>query len=149
MIKLVSKNLPKSMTIALSGGVDSVVAADFLSRKYDISCAFFHHGTEFSSVEEAFVDEFCSSRGFKLTKAYIKKSLPLTGSKEQFWRDERYEFLDSLDGTVITGHHLDDSIETYIFSALRGSPSTIPYVRNNVLRPFLLTKKIRYLRLGS
>ena len=42
---------------------------------------------------------------------------------------------------VITAHNLDDCVETYIWGCLHGTPKVIPKVRNNVLRPFLTTKK--------
>ena len=49
-------------------------------------------------------------------------------------------------------HHLDDAVEWWIFSALRGNPSLIPVSRSSpdILRPFLLTpKKIMHERLKS
>jgi len=57
MIKL-SFKLAKSITVALSGGVDSVAVTDFLSCKHNVSCAFFHHGTENSERAYKFVSEF-------------------------------------------------------------------------------------------
>ena len=47
MIKLIKK-LPRKLTVALSGGVDSVAITDFLSNNHDIEAAFFHHGTDAS-----------------------------------------------------------------------------------------------------
>ena len=41
----------------------------------------------------------------------------------------------------MTCHHLDDCVETYLFSCLRGFQSVIPYSRGNVIRPFLLNEK--------
>jgi tRNA(Ile)-lysidine synthase len=60
---------------------------------------------------------------------------------EEFWRDERYNFLSQL-GTVITAHHLNDCVETYLWSSIHGNPKIIPSIRNNVIRPFLATPKI-------
>jgi len=59
---------------------------------------------------------------------------------EEYWRRERYTFLEEL-GPVITCHHLDDCVETYIWSSLHGTPKVIPLTRNNVIRPFLTTRK--------
>ena len=61
-------------------------------------------------------------------------------SMEEYWRNERYRFLKGL-GPVITCHHLDDCVETYVWSSLHGTPKVIPLVRDNVLRPFLTTRK--------
>jgi tRNA(Ile)-lysidine synthase len=42
---------------------------------------------------------------------------------------------------VITAHHLDDCVETYLWSMMHGTAKVIPYRRNKVVRPFLLTPK--------
>jgi tRNA(Ile)-lysidine synthase len=41
----------------------------------------------------------------------------------------------------VTGHHLGDAIETWIFTSLHGESKLIPYSRGNVIRPFLITPK--------
>ena len=53
----------------------------------------------------------------------------------------RYEFFSKFDFPIITCHHLDDCVETYLFSCLRGFQSVIPYSKRNVIRPFLLNEK--------
>lgn len=42
---------------------------------------------------------------------------------------------------TITCHHLDDAVETWVWSSMHGNPKIIPYSRGNIIRPFLLTKK--------
>ena len=142
MIKLLFP-LPKSVTVAFSGGVDSVAIADFLSRKHTVDCAFFHHGTENSERAYKFVSEFCTDRKLTLTVGFLQDNKPKKLSAEEHWRDERYKFLDGFD-TVVTGHQLDDCVETYIWSALHGTPKVIPLRRGNVLRPFLTTPKSEF-----
>ena len=133
--------LPKQLTVAFSGGVDSCAAVDFLSRKHDVICAFFHPGTENSERAYKFVANFCNDRKLSLIFARISEpDVPKGISQEEHWRDQRYTFLRTL-GPVITAHHLDDCVETYIHSALNGTPKVIPMIRNNVLRPFLTTRK--------
>lgn len=139
MLKLLFP-LPKQLTIALSGGVDSIAIADFLSKKHDIDCAFFHHGTTNSAKAYEFVSIFCTERGIPLHVGFLNKTKPKELSEEEFWRNERYEFLSHFE-TVVTGHHLDDCVETYVMSALHGKPKVIPSHRNNVVRPFLTTRK--------
>ena len=73
-------------------------------------------------------------------KTITNPDVPKGISQEEHWRDQRYTFLRTL-GPVITAHHLDDCVETYIHSALNGTPKVIPMIRNNVLRPFLTTRK--------
>lgn len=144
MIKLLVP-LPKDVTVALSGGVDSVAVADFLSRKHTVSCAFFHHGTENSDRAFRFVSEFCTQRRMPLFMGFIKGTKPAGASEEEFWRDSRYEFLESLNLTVVTAHNLDDCVETYIHSSLHGTAKVIPVQRNNVVRPFLTTRKLEFI----
>ena len=142
MIKLLF-SLPKSVTVAFSGGVDSVAIADFLSRKHTVDCAFFHHGTENSERAYKFVSEFCTDRKLTLTVGFLQDNKPKKLSAEEHWRDERYKFLEGFD-TVVTGHHLDDCVETYLMSSMHGTAKVIPSKRNNVLRPFLTTRKSEF-----
>jgi len=142
MLKLLLP-LPKTLTVALSGGVDSVAITDFLTRKHEVTCAFFHHGTENSERAHEFVKQFCEARNLPLIVGYNNEEKPNKVSSEEHWRNMRYKFLDQFQ-TVVTGHNLDDCIETYIFSALHGTPKLIPTARNNVLRPFLTTPKSQF-----
>ena len=144
MIKLLF-SIPKDVIVAFSGGVDSVAVVDFLSRKHNVSCAFFHHNTANSERAFKFVSKFCEHKQLPLFVGLLNDNKPKNQSAEEFWRNKRYEFLNSLNGTVITGHHLDDCVETYLFSALNGNPKVIPFKRNNVVRPFLTTKKNEFL----
>jgi tRNA(Ile)-lysidine synthase len=66
-------------------------------------------------------------------------------SVEEYWRVERYKFLRSmseeLDAPVVTCHHLDDAVETWVWSSLHGEGKIIPVENQGVIRPFLLTEK--------
>lgn len=140
MIKLLFP-LPKKLVIAFSGGVDSVAITDFLHRKHDITLAFFHHGTKTSEISYDFAQEFADLRQLPLVVGHLNKPLINGLSTQEFWRNERYTFLESFKDPVVTAHHLDDCVETYIWSCMHGNPKVIPTQRNNVLRPFLTTSK--------
>lgn len=140
MIKLLG-TLPDNPIIALSGGVDSMAVADFVARSRSVQCAFFHHGTATSDAAFFHVESYCAKRNWPLYVGYITNNKPAGISPEEHWRNERYAFLDSLDGNVITGHHLDDCIETYLWSMLHGTAKVIPHRRNRIVRPFLQTPK--------
>ena len=133
--------IPAEPIIALSGGVDSMAAADFISNSRSVQCAFFHHGTPTSDQAFFHVAEYCAKRDWTLHVGYISKDKPEDISPEEHWRNERYRFLDSLDGDIITAHHLDDCVETYLWSTMHGTAKVIPYRRNRVIRPFLKTPK--------
>lgn len=142
MIKLLVP-LPQKLTVAFSGGVDSVAVVDFLSKKHDVTCAFYHHNTEHSEKAFKFVATFCTERNLPLFLGFLNKEKPKKQSYEEFWREERYNFLSTL-GVVVTGHHLDDCVETYLWSSLHGTGKVIPLIRNNVIRPFLTTPKSEF-----
>lgn len=144
MIKFIGK-LPQKCFIAFSGGIDSVVITDFLMRsKRNISLAFFHHGTSTSDEAHSFVESFAKDRSLNLVVQKINREKNKEESQEEYWRNCRYSFLDSLGEPVITGHHLDDAVETWIFTSLHGTSRLIPYSRGRVIRPFLLTPKSEF-----
>lgn len=143
MLKLLFP-LPKQVVVAFSGGVDSVAVVDFLSKKHEVACAFFHHGTENSERALKFVGEFCADRKLPLLLDVLIQDKPKHLSYEEFWRDERYKFLSKL-GTVITAHHLDDCVETYLWSAIHGKPKVPNIIRGNIIRPFLTTPKSEFI----
>jgi len=145
MIKLQGK-LPRSVYVACSGGVDSMVAVDFLRRKHDVEVLFFDHGSDHDAVAKKFISDYCSKHDIEFIHGEISHGdeLEYGDSKEDFWRWRRYRFFEKFarpDVPVITCHHLDDCVETWIWSSLHGNPSIIPYRRNNVFRPFRLNKK--------
>lgn len=136
--------LPKRLTVALSGGVDSIAAVDFLSKNHDVTCAFYHHGTENSENALKFVSKFCTDRNLPMMLGWLNKEKPKDMSYEEFWREERYNFLEPL-GPVVTAHHLDDAVETYLWSAMHGSPRVPKVRRNDIMRPFLATPKKEFI----
>ena len=143
MIQLLHK-LPRTLTVAFSGGVDSVAVLDFLSKNHEVDAAFFHHGTDNSNNAFDFVWNFCRDRDITLTVGYIRNQKPKELSWEEHWRNERYAFLENFE-YVVTGHHLNDCIETYIWSTMHGTPKVIPDTRKNVHRPFLLNPKQEFI----
>lgn len=140
MIKLLSK-IPRKVTVACSGGVDSMALVDFLRRSHEVSLAFFHHDTDNSENAFRFLKEWSEKNSISLETGYLNLVRPAELSLEEFWRQERYKFLESISGTVLTAHHLDDVIETWVWSCLHGTPKLMPSRRNNVIRPLLSTPK--------
>jgi tRNA(Ile)-lysidine synthase len=143
MLKLLLP-IPKQVTVAVSGGVDSMAVLDFLKRKHDVTVAFYHHGTETSEQAMSFVANYCNDNNLPVIFGMLQTPKPKELSQEEYWRDCRYDFLDKC-GYVITAHHLDDCVETYVWSALHGKPKTINLVRGNVFRPFLTTPKSEFI----
>lgn len=138
MIKLLLP-IPNQIYLACSGGVDSIGAYTFLSRnnKRNIIPVFFDHGTETSKKALDFLQE----QGYNPVVGKIEKIKVKGESWEEYWRNERYRFFKKLDKDIIVCHHLDDVIESWIFSSIHGNGKIIPLKHKNIIRPFLITEK--------
>ena len=147
--------LPRNINVACSGGVDSMAAVDFLQRSHNINLLFFDHGTETSQEALDFLKKYIRKKNHEFKDEPIATSISLEvgniqrlrktrESKEEYWRNERYNFFHSQDGPVITCHHLDDCVETWIWSSFHGESKIIPYSNQNVIRPFRLNKKAEF-----
>jgi len=133
------KTLPKTLYVAFSGGVDSVVLATLaLKLKRNVRLAFFHHGNAYADVEYQFAQQFATQRGLHLEVAGMPT---VVRNREHEWRHARYEFFQSLPHPVATGHHLDDAVEWYLMTCLKGEGHYMLYQNNNVFRPMLLQRK--------
>ena len=100
---------------------------------------FFNHGTETSRKAEKFLrDKYHDG----LLVGKIKSGKSKSESYEEYWRKERYGFLKTLNAPVITAHHLDDCVETWVWGSLHGTPKMPEYFNGTVYRPFLLNKKV-------
>ena len=141
MIKLQGK-LPRELYVACSGGVDSMAALDFLSNNHNVTVVFFDHGTATSREALNHVSVQVKKYDCGFMYGQIGRAKRDDESQEEYWRNERYKFFHSINGTVVTGHHLDDCVETWVWSSMHGQAKIIPYSRNNrILRPFRLTRK--------
>ncbi len=140
MIKLLTP-LPKTIYVACSGGVDSMAALDFLRRKHEVTVAFFDHYTEHSMLSKHWLWEYCKSNSIPFVSGEVKNQKTSDESWEEYWRNERYAWFETLDHAVVTAHHLDDAVETWIWSSMHGQPKLPEVVRKSVARPFLSTPK--------
>jgi tRNA(Ile)-lysidine synthase len=143
---VIQGKIPRKVGVACSGGVDSMTIVDFLSRKHDITLYFFHHGTKTSTEAYEFLQSYVKKKPrLTLKVGYLNEEKPAKESLEEFWRNKRYQWLHSQDETIITGHHLGDSTETWIWSSMHGQGKIIPYRNRNVIRPFRLNHKSEFI----
>ena len=141
------RTIPQDVTVAFSGGVDSVVLVHkALSQNKNVRLAFYNHGNELAYCEEKFVEKFAEEYNLELIIERCTEQV--TGSSEKFWRDCRYKFFKQL-GIVATGHHLDDAVEWYLLTCLRGEGHYMNYQNENVIRPFILNKKSKIVEYAS
>lgn len=142
--------------LAISGGVDSMVLCDLFQKsdyKFAVAHCNFHLRGEESNRDEEFVVNYCKDHNIKLhlkdfdTFAYMKEH---GVSLEMAAREVRYEWFDLLlkenNYTYIaTGHHGDDSIETFFINLIRGTGISglhgILKKVNNIIHPMLFTNR--------
>ena len=141
----ISFPIPREVTIAFSGGVDSVAVADFLRRNHKITLLYVDHKDQARTKELPLVQEYACKWNVRLLIRQINTNKPKNTSTEEHWRNERYRIFSAYDNTIITCHHLDDCVETWVWSSMHGCGKLIPYTNCNVIRPFLTTRKQEFI----
>jgi tRNA(Ile)-lysidine synthase len=150
MIKLLAP-VPHYVEVACSGGVDSMAVCSFLDKmRIQYHPIFFNHGTKNSDKAEKFLRE---KYGDGVYVGNISRAKLPSESWEEYWRKERNKFFESRkhlykgkQSIIVTAHHLDDAVETYVWSALHGTPKLPLYYNGLVYRPFLLNKKSEFIK---
>jgi tRNA(Ile)-lysidine synthase len=144
-----------SMTVALSGGVDSVVLLHLLhelQRKhhFTLKASHVHHGLSKNADQWVkFCEKLCEKLSVPLDVHYVKlpqkKSLGIEGEARQL----RYEkLLQTKTDLIVLAHHADDQAETFLLQLMRGSgvkglSSMANFDENRRLwRPLLNTPRI-------
>ena len=143
MIRIINK-IPKKVTVACSGGIDSMVFTEFLrAGRRRVNLAFFNHDTKHSNDSQKFLEEYANHNNLELVIGKVSGYKAKRQSLEEFWRNERYGFFNNISSEfIITCHHLDDCVETWLMSSFHGKGKIIPYKRgDNIFRPFLMTEK--------
>jgi tRNA(Ile)-lysidine synthase len=118
----------KSMTVALSGGVDSVVLLHLLHQlqkrqNFTLKASHVHHGLSKNADKWVkFCEKLCTKLSVPLDIHHIKlpqkKSLGIEGEARQL----RYEkLLESKSDVVVLAHHEDDQAETFLLQLIRGA----------------------------
>jgi tRNA(Ile)-lysidine synthase len=141
--------LPGKYIVAVSGGVDSVVLLDLLTKEpgLELTVAHVNHGIREDSANDA---NFVENLAKKYNLAFEKTELNLgTAASEELARQKRYEFLRKQAQkhqarAIITAHHQDDVIETAFINLIRGTGSRgLASLKSNwdVIRPLINLNK--------
>lgn len=154
--KHLSQNLSfltnKRLLLAISGGIDSMVMLDLFKKSgFEIAiahCNFQLRGQE-SKGDQAFIEKYSEENNIPLfitqfdTKAFaedFKLSIQVAARELRYkWF---YELLESNHyDYVLTAHHADDNIETFLINLSRGSGlegfTGIPIQNDKTVRPLL------------
>lgn len=144
----------KKVLIAISGGIDSVVLTHLMSSLKEIKvslahCNFQLRGKE-SDLDESFVKKLGADLNLEIfsikfnTKQYAEKHKLST---QLAARKLRYNWFEKLAkehnfSYVLTAHHADDNLETFIINLTRGTGlqglTGIPQQNRTIIRPLLI-----------
>ena len=144
------------LLLAVSGGADSIclffILKD-LGYKIEIAhCNFKLRDIE-SDGDEIFVKQLAKRYSIKChTKSFMTKKFAEEGkiSIQMAARDLRYEWFEDLASQynfdyILTGHHKDDNIETFLINLIRGSGISglcgMQLKSKRIYRPLLTTSK--------
>ena len=142
-------SIPSKVFVAVSGGIDSIAAAFYLSKlkHHDIHVLHFNHNYQECNIRmEESVRRFCVAMdlpySFGTTSSILKTETELRRERMNFF------FNNEQNRTVITAHHLGDFVESYLLNCFRGNSNhfTISFVSdfgngNQILHPFLFKNK--------
>ncbi|MEE2616917.1 MAG: tRNA lysidine(34) synthetase TilS [Bacteroidota bacterium] len=154
------KNFPpisvSKLIIAVSGGVDSIVLFHLclkLKLNFFVAHCNFKLRKKESDLDEKFVRDLAIKHNIKFyAKSFNTKKLSNNDNKsiQMVARELRYSWFEELSKElnvkhILTAHHLDDSLETFLINLSRGSGIDgllgIPEVNDTVYRPLLIFKK--------
>lgn len=151
----------KKILVAVSGGVDSIVLADFLIDffkqknglkwiKDNLIIAHFEHGIrgEESMQDFEFVRRFAYKNNlqFEFERGFLGEN-----ASEEKARKARYDFLKALaereNAEIFTAHHKNDLAETFVLNLNRGGGwrAIACFDSPNIKRPFLKFSKAEIL----
>ncbi|MBP9849342.1 MAG: tRNA lysidine(34) synthetase TilS [Flavobacterium sp.] len=141
----------KKLLLAVSGGVDSMVLLDlFYKLKFDICvahCNFQLRGKE-SDADELLVREMCQDgyipyfiESFDTLEFAKENKLSIQLAARKLRYDWFQEIISLGFDYVLTAHHLDDNVETFLINFTRGTGleglTGIPAQNENIIRPLL------------
>lgn len=149
-------SLSDKCLLAISGGVDSMVLIDLFSKSkipFSVAhCNFNLRGKE-SNNDVSFISSFSRKMGCDFFESNLSTDFYSKHKKisiQMAARKLRYSWFNDLlqihgFSKIITAHHLDDSLETFIINLSRGTGLKgllgIPAQNNNIYRPMLIFSK--------
>ena len=145
----------KTYLLAVSGGVDSMVLAELFrvcNLKFEVAHINYHLRNEDSNLDQKMVSDFCERHQIPFHLYEVSEVDKQPKNSIQNWaRELRYRFFREIQQKenlefLVTAHHLNDQLETFIIhlskaSGIRGL-SGIPKNENGIIRPLLDFSKV-------
>lgn len=152
--KEIEKLLPdyqeKTFLCAASGGADSMVLLHLMlsvGLKIQVAHVNYKLRGEASDKDQKVVEEFCAKHTVQCHIYTVTEKDAQPENSIQLWaRDLRYRFFYDLLNKenidfIVTAHHLNDELETFLINLSRGAGikglSGIPNNQNKIIRPLL------------
>jgi len=129
--------VPRGFAVAVSGGPDSMAMLHYFHRKHVTAVIHINHGTPKAPEYEKIVTEYANSLGIVAVNVYNYDGPP----GEKNWRDFRVSVFNSFPGKIATAHTLDDAVEWWLLTSLRGNPKVMPVETENRFKPFIMARK--------
>ena len=144
----------ESLLVAVSGGVDSMVLAHLLLKlRFDFSVVHINYqlrGKD-SALDTELVKTWCNENSVRFFYREAPKSIyEGSDSVQMAARAFRYAFFEELKrkfgfNKVVLAHHLDDSLETFLFNLTKGTGlhglTGISEQNGSVVRPLMFATK--------
>lgn len=144
-------NASDTLLVGCSGGVDSMVLCHLLLKSnipFEIAHVNYGLRGRASDEDERFVRSYCQN--YFIPYNSYKVTTPPDGNIQDWARTIRYKFFHQIKenknlDAIVTAHHFDDQIETFILNFTRGSGLTgligIRSEVGDIKRPFLFARK--------
>lgn len=149
-------NKTDKLLVAFSGGVDSVVLCDLLTKAgyhFDLAhCNFQLRGieanddTSFCETYAKMIDTKCHTIYFNTKNYAVEKKLSIQMAARELRYNWFKDLISERDYTyLLTAHHANDNVETLFVNLTRGTGikglQGIPEKQQNIIRPLLFATK--------
>jgi tRNA(Ile)-lysidine synthase len=141
--------VPADAFVSVSGGIDSVVAFHYLHKKFGVKRIFhFNHNCQpinkdMEDAARALACDFGAAMLFDRAKTILKTEAGFRKARLAAIFDPFFH-----GHTLVTGHHLDDAVESHLLNVIRGKDGFLPMPivshfdnDHKIVHPFLLTPK--------
>ena len=121
--------------VMLSSGVDSVALAHFIctnkklvARLFsvkNVNVKLYHFNHNLRKQNDLMESKAIELAKFLDTEIIIKRA-DNDCSTEQKAREQRFKFFEDYDGVILTAHHINDCVESYVMNVFRGHENRQP-----------------------